>query len=80
VYSHEVPQWRYLHQEGNEYPEQKVEHIPLEREEEGSPSNRAHSVIIGDKTEKIRSIMARRAKWQIAPPSSKAGMKELRRS
>lgn len=80
VYSHGVAEWRYLHHEGTEYPPQKVEHNPKTTSALGSPGNRAHSVIIGDKTEKIRTIMARRAEWQIVPPESKAEMKQLRRS
>jgi len=56
---------------------QTIHHDPLQPEEElpGKPANRAHCEIRGDKSLQIRTEMARRAKWEIAPPPTKAEMK-----
>lgn|GEM_PF-755549 len=81
VFSHGLASWRDLHMRFRELPEQRVEHTPIEEYPEpiGSPNNRAHAIIIGDKSEmKLRVEMARCAKWEVQPPSSKQKMKVYR--
>ena len=81
VYAHGVELWRSVHQEGREYPEQEVRHDPIENQPEptGKPNNRAHAIILGDKPDKLRVLMARRAVWKIHPPPTKAEMKAYRK-
>lgn len=48
---------------------QKVEHNPIFNHPEiiGTPNNRAHSIIIGEKDEEIRLKMVEIAQWVISP-------------
>lgn len=80
VYSHQVAEWRTLTE--IDCPKQEVEHNPIfsDPETPGEPNNRAHAIIIGTKSEKLRTIMARKAKWQIKPPATKVEMKAFRKS
>ncbi len=77
VYQHTVAEWRTVHKEGPEAKAQEVTHDPIFSDPEvpGKPNNPAHTIIIGDKSEKLRSLMARKSKWAIAPPDNKAEMK-----
>lgn len=82
VFSHGVEQWRSLHLRFREFPEQRVEHNPIEENPEpiGFPNNRAHAIIIGDKSDmRLRVAMARSAQWEVKPPATKAEMKAYRR-
>lgn len=81
VYSHSVSAWRTVHEKSKDFAEQTVNHDPIETTSEGvgSPNNRAHSIIIGDKKDKLRVVMARLAQWRVLPPASKAEMKLYRR-
>lgn len=56
---------------------QRIFHVPiqLEESEEGKPANRAHCEVHGEKSLQIRTEMARRARWAIAPPPSKEELK-----
>lgn len=77
VFQHTGAEWRTVHKESPETKAQLVAHDPIfsESEVQGTPNNSAHAIIIGDKTEKLRTIMARKAQWAIPPSGSKAEMK-----
>ncbi|TVR36894.1 MAG: hypothetical protein EA392_14315 [Cryomorphaceae bacterium] len=79
VYSHKVEEWRNIHQ--LDCPKQEVEYDPIFSDPEnlGEPNNKAHTIIIGTKSEKLRTIMARKARWPISPPGTKAEMKAFRK-
>lgn len=82
VIAHFVSDWEETNTVVDEQHRQVVKHDPLQPEdaEEGRPANRAHCEVHGDKSLQVRTEMTRRARWAIAPPSSKSELKEYKKS
>lgn len=80
IYSTLVSDWRSIDQQ---HCKQSVEHDPIYNDPIpiGTPNNRAHSIIIGNKDDlKLRTIIARSINWEIAPPDTKFEWKEYKKT
>ncbi len=82
VAAHYVRDWEEVNTVVDEQHHQVVKHVPIQPEDAvtGRPANRAHCEVHGDKNLQIRTEMTRRARWAIAPPSTKQELKEYRKS
>ena len=80
VHSTKAMDWREINVQSCK---QLVEHDPIFNDPEavGTPNNRAHSIIIGNKDDlKLRTIVARSINWELAPPDTKVEWQEKKRA